>query len=98
MNNQSCIVNDCNLKVTAKGLCCKHYTRQLRHGIESLTDEMIELTEIAEDKSVTTHIHTLYYNTQPIKMPDIYNRNNLICQWLTSHHTKRFREDNGLRN
>ncbi len=39
-----------------------------------------------------------YWNEQPIKLPSYYNRNNIICQWLETHHTKRFRSDKGLRN
>ena len=30
-----------------------------------------------------------YYNITPIILPDNYNPNNIICQFLTNHHTKR---------
>ena len=45
-----------------------------------------------------TPTHTIYWNLTPIKIPTIYNKDSIICQWLRAHHTKRFREDNGLRN
>ena len=30
-----------------------------------------------------------YFNTQLTILPEYYNKDNIICQWILSHHTKR---------
>lgn len=30
-----------------------------------------------------------YFNKTPFQLPDHYDKNNFICQWLLGHHTKR---------
>ena len=39
-----------------------------------------------------------YYNKAATKVPDHYNKDNIICQWISTRHTKRYRRDLGDRN
>ena len=70
-----CVVNECTKKAIAKGLCRKHYQEEWR-----LDNQTFEKTE-------ESYYPLVYYNTTPVIVPEDYDQDNIVCQWLKSHHT-----------